>query len=86
MKYKEKQPIIEALQYPGYPSSEIQSFIGDRLKSEQREGMAASGFYIENHDRVHHWLHKGDYVIKHISGDFSTCDPYIFEKIYEKVD
>lgn len=83
-KYKKRPVVIDAIKWPGYPTEEINNFVGESLKSEQREGIAAVGYYISTIEG-NMWLSKHDYIIKGVNGEFYPCKPHIFEKTYEEV-
>lgn len=85
MKYRKKPVVIEAVQWPGYPTDLIKDFVGPSLVSEQREGIGAVGYWIKTLEGHSYMLTKDDYIIKGVQGEFYPCKPDIFEQTYEKV-
>lgn len=85
MKFRKKPVVIEAIQWPGYASQEVQAFVGKYLKSVPREGIGAAASVIETLEGTSYWLTKGDWIIKGVHGEFYPCKPDIFEKTYEPV-
>jgi hypothetical protein len=85
MKFRKIPVVIEAIQWPGYASQEVQAFVGDHLKSVKREGIAACGFTLATLEGHSYWLTNGDWIIKGVHGEFYPCKPDIFEKTYEPV-
>jgi len=86
MKYKLKTEPVEALQYPGYFSPEVEAFAGKYIhETEPREGIGVIGriLHTPNGDK---WIHNRDWIIRAINGDFFLMDDYEFRKKYEKVE
>ena len=77
MKYRKKPVIIEAIQWNGNNLTDIDNFVGGRLK-------------IKRSRLVIHTLEGdmeasiNDYIIKGVNGEFYPCKPDIFDKTYER--
>ena len=84
-KYKKKPVVIEAIQYKGYMTDEVESFIGDSLISESRWGDEGGtvGYFIKTLEGTSYILEKNDFIIKGVKGEFYPCKPDIFELTYE---
>ena len=61
---------VEGMKFPGYPTKEIEEFLGENLITEQRQGMAVAGFFLKWNGKSR-LLQRGDYIIKHPNGDFT---------------
>ncbi len=85
MKYRKKPVEIEAMQWVGYPTEAVKEFMGDKLISEQREGIGAVGYFVKTLEGHSYMLSKNDFIIKGVQGEFYPCKPDIFELTYEKV-
>lgn len=84
-KFRKKPVVVDAIQYPGYTSQEVQDFLGVNLGSEQREGVAATGFFVRTAtDNL--WLQKNYWIVKDSDGQFQVYAPDIFEKTYDLVE
>lgn len=85
--YRKKPVIIEAIQYKGWMTDEVEQFVGDSLISESRWGDEGGpvGYFIRTLEGTSYMLSKGDYIIKGVNGEFYPCKPDIFEKTYEEV-
>ena len=76
-KYRKKPVIIEAIQWNGKNLTDIDNFVGGRLK-------------IKGSSLVIHTLEGdmeasiNDYIIKGVNGEFYPCKPDIFDKTYER--
>jgi len=55
--------------YKGYMSDEAIAFFGDKMKMEEREGIAVIGFFITLSDGKTHMPYKGDIFIKDDNGE-----------------
>lgn len=81
--YRKKPVVIEAVQWPGYLTDEIENFVGKNLVAEQREGIGAVGYFITTLEGHSYILSKSDYIIKGVRGEFYPCRSDIFEQTYE---
>lgn len=79
MKYRKKPVVVEALQYDGYHTGQLNGFCGDKIA----EPVGSSPFIRTLEGNM--TISKGDYVIRGVNGEFYPCKPDIFEKTYEKV-
>lgn len=86
MKVRKKPIEVDALQWPGYPTDEIKEFVGNKLISEQREGIGAVGYWIKTLEGHSYMLSKNDFIIRGVQGEFYTCNPYVFELTYRLVN
>lgn len=90
MKYRRKPVLVEAIQWDGTYSHST------KIKQMFPEMQTASQEYHMANDSCSHWkimdiggshyVNKGDYIIKNDEGDFNTCSPDLFERLYEKVE
>jgi len=84
MKYRKKPVVIEAIQWTGENSEEVQRFLhnghefaadgwvkGRYVEIETLEGLMVASV--------------GDWIIKGVVGEFYPCKPDIFEATYERV-
>ena len=83
-KFVKKPVVIEAIQYNGINSTEVESFVGAKLSTvwlsvEDTQLVIPT---LEGDMKVS----KGDYVIKGIKGEFYPCKPAVFEKTYDVVE
>lgn len=86
--YRKKPVVIEAIQYKGYMTDEVNNFIGDSLISESRWGDEGGpvGYFIKTLEGTSYMLDKNDYIIRGVKGEFYPCKPDIFEMTYELVN
>lgn len=82
-KFIKKPVVIEAVQYLGYMTDDIESFIGDSLIKESRWDDGPIGYFIKTLEGTSYMLSKGDWIIRGVNGEFYPCKPDIFEKTYE---
>jgi hypothetical protein len=87
-KYTKKPVVVEAIQYKGYMTDEVENFIGDSLISESRWGDEGGpvGYWIKTLEGTSYMLDKNDWIIKGVKGEFYPCKPDVFEMSYEKTD
>jgi len=86
-KFRKKPVIIDAIQWTGKNTKEVESFIGKTLKKQlsvMRKGEIVS-LYIDTLEGGH-VASISDWIIKGIKGEFYPCKPDIFEQTYEKVE
>lgn len=82
VKYRNKQIVIEAIQWTGKNSVEVLMFAGFNKRN--------IGDVYENCPLIVHTIEGdmaaniGDYIVKGVNGDFYPYKSNIFEKIYEK--
>ena len=85
-----KKPVtIECVQFDGRNISEIEEFIGKKLKSElfsdsaYQAGIAPPLWTVEIETlEGNHTAMPNDYIIKGVKGEFYPCKPDIFLKTY----
>ena len=80
-KVRKKPVIVDALQWTGENSAEIDEFIGD----------SAGYRLIDGELSIHtlegaHKANQGDWIIKGVKGEFYPCKPDIFDETYEVVE
>lgn len=80
MKYRKKPVVIEALQYDGYHTGQLNDFCGDKIV----EPVDASPFIRTLEGNM--TISKGDYVIRGVNGELYPCKPDIFKKTYEPAE
>lgn len=79
MKYRKKPVVIDAVQWNGKNTKEIEDFVGADLKINP---MGQEVIRTLEGDMK---LTEGDYIIKGVNGEFYPCKPDIFAKTYEPV-
>ena len=95
LKYRKKPVVIEAIQWMGINTSEIFSFVGNKLKYYVDEGMSTAYLAgqgppicvieIPTLEGTMKAL-SGDYIIRGVNGEIYPCKPDIFAKTYELID
>ena len=86
MKYRKKQVEIEAIQFKRNEFEDINEFTEGNAFNFRTERHINGKSYCEIKTSVGIiTAAEGDYIIKGVDGDFSTCEPDIFEKTYELV-
>lgn len=91
--YKKKPVVIEAIQWTGQNLSEIEQFVGDKLKYTICDSAwkVGKGLPIILNMRIEtlegeHIVSVGDYIIKGVQGEFYPCKPDIFVSTYEPTE
>jgi hypothetical protein len=79
-KYRKKPVEIEAIQYDGFHTGELDEFCGSNFC----EPVGESPFIRTLEGDM--TISKGDYIIKGVKGEFYPCKPDIFELTYDKID
>lgn len=86
-KFCKKQPdVIEAVQFTGYNSTEIEAWM---IGKDAREyfGVRWAGRIVLIHTPEGVLEAKpGDWIIQGVNGEFYPCKPDIFDKTYEPVN
>lgn len=91
MRYVSKPVIIEAIQYD--PSDHrnceaVEDFLGwDRgqgCREDDHETGELEWAITNSNDTV--FVSPGEWIIKDLQGEFFSCNPEIFESMYDKVD
>jgi len=78
-KFRKKPVVIEAVQYDGANSVEIEKFSeGSIVKS----GGKSDEMHVTTLEGLVYAV-TGDWIIKGVNGEFYPCKPDIFEKTYE---
>lgn len=81
-KYRKKPVIIEAKIWNGENVDSIEEWINGGFvyydKGKEEIGIRTLEGVMK--------AHKGDYIIKGVSGEFYPCKPEIFHKTYEEVE
>lgn len=77
--YRKKPVAIEAVQYTGLNSAEIELFTGQHLGKETGKPIVIKTL------EGSHIASLGDYIIKGVKGEFYPCKPDIFAETYSEV-
>jgi hypothetical protein len=77
MKFRKKPVVIEAVQWTGDNSMEMQEFLGEHWENPYPDVLAIHTL------EGYHQAQKGDWIIKGVKGEFYPCKPDIFEQTYE---
>lgn len=77
--YRKKPVAIEAIQYTGLNSAEIELFTGQPIGKEIGKPILIKTLEGE------HIASLGDYIIKGVKGEFYPCKPDIFAETYSEV-
>lgn len=93
MKFRKKPVEIEAVQWTGDNSTEIQLFVGKKLEVSTPPRMMEWDYDIPNevYSIIIPTLEgnmkaiKTDWIIKGVNGEFYPCKADIFEKTYEPI-
>lgn len=82
-KFRRKPIFIEAMQWWNHGDhpmvSKVPERIGDKLSQTKKYG------YL-NIDGGGHVISPGDWIVRHSSGEHSSCNPRTFERLYELDD
>ena len=81
-KYRKKPVVVEAVQWTGQNSLEIEDFLG---RWPWYYGYSPELVMIDTLEGVMS-ANIGDWIIKGVNGEFYPCKPDIFEKTYERVE
>ena len=77
--YRKNPVAIEAVQYTGLNSAEIELFTGQPIGKETGKPIIIKTLEGE------HIASLGDYIIKGVKGEFYPCKPDIFAETYSEV-
>ena len=77
--YRKNPVAIEAVQYTGLNSAEIELFTGQPIGKETGKPIVIKTLEGE------HIASLGDYIIKGVKGEFYPCKPDIFAETYSEV-
>lgn len=84
-KYRKKLNVIEAIQYTGENIGEIKAFVGDdfcdKAKDLNSETTTQAGFYGTFEGKK---FMVGDFIIRGAQGKYYTCEPDMFNMIYNE--
>ena len=84
-KYRKHPLIIEAVQWTGDNTPEVQEFLGDRFMGQSYPHHYLVFRSIEGAFKASHRVSPGDYIVRGIDGEFYPVKPSIFEMTYEKL-
>lgn len=73
---------IEAVQYSGWMTPEMRSFVGEALETEQRDGMPVMGTFIRILDGRTKMPSKKDWIMKFDDGGLDIMNEYSFQKTW----
>ena len=83
--YRKKPITIEAIQFTGINTSEMEAFCGDNVelfyKKDEPNCSEAKIMTLEGVMTAS----VGDYIIKGVNGEFYPCKEDIFHKTYEEI-
>lgn len=86
-KYTNKLHIVDAIQWDGNDVDSIIRFCGDAINIELWIGLNTPGVYkltlTTPYGNVH--VLQKDYIIKINNNEFTTCQPKVFETLYERI-
>jgi hypothetical protein len=77
--YRKKPVTIEAVEYTGLNSAEIESFTGQQVGRETGKPIMIKTLEGQ------HIASLGDFIIKGVKGEFYPCKPDIFAETYSEV-
>ena len=77
--YRKKPVAVEAVQYTGLHSAEIESFLGQPIGKETGKPIVIKTLEGQ------HIASIGDFIIKGVKGEFYPCKPDIFAETYSEV-
>jgi hypothetical protein len=77
--YRKKPVAVEAVQYTGLNSAEIESFTGQPIGKETGKPIVIKTLEGQ------HIASIGDFIIKGVKGEFYPCKPDIFAETYSEV-
>jgi hypothetical protein len=77
--YRKKPVTIEAVEYTGLNSAEIESFTGQQVGKETGKPIMIKTLEGQ------HIASLGDFIIKGVKGEFYPCKPDIFAETYSEV-
>ena len=77
--YRKKPVVIEAVQYTGLNSAEIELFTGQPIGKETGKPIVITTLEGQ------HIASLGDYIIKGVRGEFYPCKPDIFDATYSEI-
>ena len=77
--YRKKPVTIEAVEYTGLNSAEIESFTGQQVGRETGKPIMIKTLEGQ------HIASIGDFIIKGVKGEFYPCKPDIFSETYSEV-
>lgn len=80
-RYRNKQVLVEAVQYDGYRTGELHELCGDKFMEPVESGHAPFVRTIEGDVTVYEW----DYVVKYANGDLCVMRADEFEKTFSEV-
>lgn len=84
MKFRKKSVVVEATEWEGTNES-WQHIMNMGLTKGNLRDLGSQTFYIETLEGVH-LVRKGDWIIKGAHGEFYSCKPDVFVKIYEPAE
>lgn len=91
MKYRKKPVVIDAVQFNGKITPELERFLGNAQYTVDflSVGLTTSvSVYVLKINTLEGTMraNPGDYIIRGVHGEYYPCKPDIFEKTYEKVE
>ncbi|MTB77347.1 hypothetical protein GKS24_01710 [Streptococcus uberis] len=83
MKYRQQPILIDALRWTGDNIKEMCNFLEVYNLTTERTYDQCYMYLWTKQGLIR--ASKGDFIIKGVDGEFSTCKPDIFAKLYEKI-
>ena len=81
-KFRKKPVVIEAVQYDGANSVEIENFSEGAIV---KNGGKSDEMHVTTLEGLVYAV-TGDWIIKGVNGEFYPCKPDIFDKTYEPAE
>lgn len=91
-RFRKKPVVIDALQFDGYNSDQIITFMGGERVAEAEVKMLSGPGRGMHEVLVIHTIEggmtasPGDWVIRGVRGEYYPCKPDVFDQTYEPVD
>ena len=90
-KYRKLPIVVEALQYEGQQTPEMETFLDGEnhrysvLHMDKETGITEISLHIW-YPEGSRFANAGDYIIKDVVGEYYPCNPHVFWATYELVD
>jgi hypothetical protein len=81
-KFRKKPVVIDAIQWTGNNTEEIERFMGQKLKKQMSFDNSRFVLIIPTLEGQH-IASVNDWIIKGVKGEFYPCKPDVFEQTYE---
>lgn len=84
MKFRKKPVVVDAIQWTGKNTEEIEKFVGKKLKKDKVFSTIGIITLLIPTLESPHEASVGDWIIKGVEGEFYPCKPDIFVKTYDE--